>query len=136
MATPLKAKASPPGKRTAKSPAEAIESPFLPSLRFHYPEALHQRTLSLLDTLEKSPNPTKHSGELAELVEELMVSGMDYYFMKPLKDAEAGFIVQQSANLGMAGAQNVLGSVLKSIIGRMDAPQLLSVCASIRHFML
>ncbi len=65
-----------------------------------------------------------------------MVSGMDYYFMKPLKDAEAGFIVQQSANLGMAGAQNVLGSVLKSIIGRMDAPQLLSVCASIRHFML
>ncbi len=65
-----------------------------------------------------------------------MISGMNYYFMKPLKEAKAGFIVQQSANLGMAGAQNVLGSVIKSIIGRMDAPQLLSICGSIRHFML
>jgi hypothetical protein len=63
---------------------------------------------------------------------ELTNSGMDYYFMKPLKLAKAGFIVQQSANMGMAGTQQVMGSVIRNIIGSMDAPQLLSVCGSIR----
>jgi len=135
MTTPSKAKASTPGKRAARPPAESAEVPSLPSLRFHYAKALHKRTLALLDTLEKASDPTKHSHELAELVEELMVSGMDYYFMKPLKDANAGFILQKSATLGMAGTQKVLGSVIKNIIGRMDAPQLLSVGGSIRHFM-
>jgi hypothetical protein len=61
---------------------------------------------------------------------------MDYYFMKPLKLAKVGFIVQQSANLGLAGAQQVMGSVIRNIIGRMDQPQLLSVCGSIRQLML
>jgi len=67
---------------------------------------------------------------------ELTNSGLDYYFMKPLKLAKAGFIVQQSANLGLAGAQQVMGSVIRNIIGRMDRPQLLSVRGSIRQLML
>lgn len=67
---------------------------------------------------------------------ELTNSGMDYYFMKPLKLAKAGFIVQQSANLGLAGVQQVMGAVIRNIVGRMDNPQLLSVCGSIRQLML
>ncbi len=61
---------------------------------------------------------------------------MDYYFMKPLKLAKPGFIVEQSANLGLAGVQQVMGSVIRQIVGRMDGPQLISVCGSIRHLML
>ena len=55
--------------------------------------------------------------------------------MKPIKLAKPGFIVEQSAALGMAGALQLMGSVVRSIIGRMDKPQLLSVCASIRQLM-
>ncbi len=61
---------------------------------------------------------------------------MDYYFMKPLKLAKAGFILQQSANLGLAGAEQVVGTVIRNIIERMDRPQLLSVCGYIRRLML
>ncbi len=136
MTNPSTPKAATPKRKPARSRSEEVADPPLPSLRFYYSEGLHKRTLSLLDTLEGASNPTKHGDDLAELVEELMVSGMNYYFMKPLKDANAGFIIQQSANLGMAGAQKVLGSVIKSIIGRMDAPELLSICGSIRHFMV
>jgi len=64
-----------------------------------------------------------------------MNSGMDYYFMKPLKLAKAGFISEQSASLGMTGVQQVMGSVIRQIIGRMESPQLLSVCSSIRRLM-
>jgi hypothetical protein len=56
--------------------------------------------------------------------------------MKPLKLARPGFLVEQSASLGLAGVQQVIGSVVRQIIGRMDGPQLVSVCGSIRQFML
>jgi hypothetical protein len=66
---------------------------------------------------------------------ELTDSGMDYFFLRPLKLAKAGFITEQSASLGMAGSLRVMSSVLRNIIGRMDEPQLLSVCSSIRQLM-
>ena len=90
----------------------------------------------MLGTLEQAQDVTAHRDALADVVVELTNSGMDFYFMKPLKLAKAGFIVQQSANLGLAGAQQVMGSVIRNIIGRMDGPQLLSVCGSIRQLML
>ena len=37
-----------------------------------------------------------HRDALADVVVELMNSGLDYYFMQPLKLARAGFIVQPS----------------------------------------
>ena len=107
-----------------------------PSLRFYFSAGLRKKTLLILRTLEQASDATAHRGALADVVVELTNSGMDYYFSKPLKRAKAGFIVQQSANLGLAGALQVMGSVIRNIIGRMDRPQLLSVCGSIRQLML
>lgn len=61
---------------------------------------------------------------------------MDYFFMDPLRRAKVGFIVEQSASLGLASVQQVMASVIRRVIGRMDGPQLLSVCDSIRKFAL
>ena len=41
-------------------------------------------------------------------------------------DAGLPRIVAQSAALGMTGVQQLMGSVIRNIIGRMDGPQLLS----------
>ena len=106
-----------------------------PFLRFYHSDALRTKTLSLLSTLEESPDPAKHRDALADTIIELTNAGMDYYLLRPLALAKPGFIVQQSANLGMAGALQVIGSVIRNIIGRMDKPQLLSVCGSIRQLM-
>jgi hypothetical protein len=59
----------------------------------------------------------------------------DGYFMQPLKLAKPGFVAEQSASLGMVGAQQVLRTVIRRVIGRMDGAQLLSVCGSIGRFM-
>ncbi len=90
----------------------------------------------MLTLIESSPDATSHRGALADVVVELMKSGFDYYFMGPLKKSKAGFITEQSASVGLIGAQQVIGSVIRNIIGRMEAPQLLSVCGSIRQFMV
>jgi hypothetical protein len=89
----------------------------------------------LLDAIEQAADATAHRDELSDLVVELSNAGMDYFFIKQLKLARPGFIVEQSAKLGMAGVQQVMGSVIRKIIGRMDDAQLLSVCGSIRQFM-
>jgi len=107
-----------------------------PFLRFYHSAGLRKKTLLVLNTLEQAEDATAHRGALADVVVELTGSGMDYYFMQPLKLAKVGFIVQQSANLGLAGSQQVMGSVIRKIIGRMTQPQLLSVCGSVRQLML
>ncbi|MCX9156335.1 hypothetical protein OPU71_09400 [Niveibacterium sp. 24ML] len=113
--------------------ASAPEQPFM---RFYHSEALRHKTLAVLVLLEEAEDPTDHVADLCDVVIELMNSGMDYFFMQPLKESKAGFIVQQSANLGLAGAQQVIGSVIRKIIQRMDEAQLVSVCGSIRRLMV
>ncbi len=127
--------AEPPVKPPATSPAKRPGAPQKPSLRFYHSEDLRARSLAVLGTVEQAQDPTKHRDALADLVVELTKSGMDYFFLRPLKLAGAGFITEQSAGLGIAGSLRVMASVLRNIIGRMDEPQLLSVCASIRELM-
>ena len=64
---------------------------------------------------------------------ELTDTGMGYYFLKPLQLAQVGFIVQQSANLGMAGAVRIIASVIRNIIDRLDKDQLLIICGYLRQ---
>lgn len=106
-----------------------------PFLRFYHSEELHQRTILVLANLESAQDPTAHRDALAELAVELASSGLHYYFVKPLKVAKAGFILEQSAAIGMLGVQQVMATVIRNIIGRMDGPQLLSVSNSLRQFM-
>lgn len=89
----------------------------------------------MLDALERAPDATAHRDTLADVVVELTDCGMDYYFMRPLEAAKSGFIVRQSASLGLAATRQVLGSAIRNVVGRMDGPQLLSICDSIRRLM-
>ena len=103
-----------------------------PSLRFHYSRELHARALAVLEALERDGDPTRHRQALGDLVVELTDAGLDYYFLRPLELADAGFVVRQSANLGMMGAKNFMSPVLRSVIGRMEAFQLRIVAGFIR----
>lgn len=89
----------------------------------------------VLTNLERADDPTEHRAALADIAVELTNSGLHYYFIKPLKVAKAGFILEQSASIGMAGVQQVVATVIRNVIGRMNGPQLLSVVDSLRQFM-
>ena len=104
-------------------------------MRFYHSVELHEKTVVLLTALENARDPTVHRSDLAEIAIEFTNSGLHYYFVKPLKVARAGFILEQSASIGMVGVQQVLATVIRNIIGRMDGPQLLSVSQSLRQFM-
>ena len=129
-------------KRTPKKRPKARMKPLSksslrttePSLRFYHSKALRAKTLAVLSSVEHAKD-LQHRDDLSNLVMELTNSGMDYYFLRPLRLAKAGFFVEQSAKVGMAATTRVLASVICNIIGRMDKPQLLTVCSYIRGLM-
>ena len=134
MPTLSKRPPTPPAKRRAASPPKPVAKPQR-FLRFYHSEDLRIKTLAVLTALEQAPDPTKHRVALAELIVELSGVGMDYYFMQPVKMAKPGFIVEQTASLGISGVMRVMGSVIRNIIGFMGKAQLLSISGSIRKFM-
>jgi hypothetical protein len=106
-----------------------------PFLRFYHSASLRSRTLAVLAKLEKAEDSTQHRDALAGVIVELTDSGMDYYFLRPLKLAKVGFFTQQSASLGMSATTRMLASVIRNIVGRMDQPQLLTISGYIRQLM-
>lgn len=136
MATDSKRKPPLTGKRSPRPPLEPPAPPSAPFLRFYHSEALRKKTLSVLNTLERAPDATRHRDALANIVVELTNSGLDHFFIGPLELAKPGFMVEQSAKLGLQGVRQVMAPVIRQIVGRMNGPQLLSVCGSIRQFMV
>ena len=134
--TPMAAPAKRATPSKGKPPSKPAAASLGPSLRFYHSAELRKETLALLGKIEKARDASVHRDALADIVVELTNSGLEAYFLKPLKLANAGFIVEQSAGLGMKGVQQIMATVIRRVIGGMGSPQLLSVCGSIRQFML
>lgn len=129
-ATPVEKPAVKPATKAAaktKAPASAE-----PSLRFHHSSALRAKTHAVLDAIEAEPTHPKHGNALADLVHELIEAGMDYYFLRALKQTQMGFVTEQSAKLGMSGAVKLISSVTRKFVLRMNQDQLLVVVSHIR----
>lgn len=107
-----------------------------PSLRFFHSSALRARTDKLLAAIEHDQNPERHASELAGLVVSLTEAGLDYYYLKPLALAKAGFVARQTANLGMAGALRIMSPMIRSILGGLDGTQLRIISRHIRQLMV
>lgn len=118
------AKAAAPTKTSAASQ---------PSMRFFHSKELRAKTNAVLDALEAMPMHPKHGDAMAGLVQELIEAGMDYYFLRAVRLAKLGFVVEQSAKLGMSGAVTLVSSVSRKFIVRMDQNQLLVVAKHIRE---
>ena len=69
------------------------------------------------------------------MVLELSDSGMDYYYLRPLRLARVGSLVEQSARFGIEGFTWIMAPVIRRIIGRMDNQQVRTICSHIRTFM-
>lgn len=126
----------PLAKKPAVSPAKAPVAPKAaaePSMRFYHSRALREKTHAVLEALEAAPGHPRHGDALADLVTELIEAGMDYYFMRALKQAKVGFVTEQSARMGMSGAVKLISSVNRKFIVRMDKDQLLVVAQHIRE---
>ncbi len=117
---------------TAKKSTAPKQAAHEPSMRFYLSKALHQKMDDVLSALEAHPARKNHGEAVSDLVSDLIDAGMDYYFLKPLKVADVGFVAEQSARLGMTGAVTLIGSVSRKFLTRMDHAQLMVVATHMR----
>jgi hypothetical protein len=104
-----------------------------PSVRFFHSAGLRKRTDTVLARIESDDDATQHASALASAVVELTATGLDYYFLRPLREAEFGFVARQTANLGMSGAMRVMSPIIGRILAGADTAQLRGVARHIRH---
>lgn len=132
-AVPAPAPARAPAREPASARAPAAAKKSAPSLRFHISPELWARTLALLDALEAAPGRAGHRESLADLAAEFTDVGLDYYYLKALKKAEVGFVVEQSARLSLSGASKLISTVSRKFIVRLNDDQLVVVARHIRE---
>lgn len=106
-----------------------------PSLRFTHSAALRTQTLKVLSGIDHDPDPTQHAGALTSVVLSLTEAGMDFYFLKAVKDAKLSFVARQTASLGISGTVRVMSPIVRSVLGGADARQLRAVSKHIRQLM-
>lgn len=106
-----------------------------PSLRFFHSTALRTRTNKVLLAVERDEDAKQHAAALSSVVLELTEAGLDYYFLRPLQQARAGFVARQTASFGLAGVLRLMSPVVRSIIGGSDTPQLRVIGRHIRQLM-
>ncbi len=124
-----------PAQPTVEQPAGAAVRDEQPFLRFHHSADLRDKTLAVLSAVEQAPDPTRYRNALSDLVMELTDCGLEYYFVRPLDQAQAGFVSKQSAHAGLAYVKRIMAPVVHNVIGRLDKDQLVTVCAHIRELM-
>ncbi len=124
-----------PSVKPSAAPVKPAALPARPFLRFYISDSLRIKTLAVLTGLEQAQDSTRHRGALTDLVLELADSGLDYYFLRPLKLARVGFVTEQSAHMGMGTVKRVMSPVIRNIIGHMDDDQLIVICNHIRQLM-
>ncbi len=107
----------------------------LPSLRFHYPATLHVQALDVLEALETADDATRHRGALSDVVLELTEAGLEWYFVKAVRDAKVGYVAEQTTKLGLSSIRKVMGPVVRRVIGGMEHDQLRAVGGHIRSLM-
>lgn len=103
-----------------------------PSLRFYHSKELRTRTLALLDAIDEAEDATRHREKLGDLVVALSEAGLGYFYLEPLKLAKSGFVVRQSASLGLSATLRVISPTVRTVLGMMDDKQLRAVGKFIR----
>lgn len=106
-----------------------------PSIRFFHSAPLRARTNGVLAAIERDEDPTQHVGALASVVVDLTQAGLDYYFLRPLKQAKIGFVAQQTARLGMAGTLRIMSPVVHTILAGANVTQVRVIARHISHLM-
>ena len=102
-------------------------------LRFYLTPEVQSRLDAVLTAIEQSAEPAEHGEALADVVAELTDAGLSYYYLRALKAAKVGFVVEQSTRLAVSGAGKLISSVCRKYLVSMDDAQLLAIAGHIRE---
>lgn len=104
-------------------------------IAFRISAELRARTEAAVAAVRDDPGDPGRVGELVEAVLELTDTGLDYYFLEPLRRAEVGAMGTTAARLGIATAGRGIPPIVRRVISGMDEEQVLSIADFIEEIL-
>ena len=70
-----------------------------------------------------------------QALQQLTDAGLAYFFVEPLKQANAGFMAQKTAQLGMSSVAKIAKPIVRKLVGGLDDLQIRAVAAYVRRIL-
>ncbi len=94
---------------------------------FEISPELRQRVEAALAELRAAPDPKTCVPELVGTVLEMTDVGLDYFYLRPLEEVEAGLVARSTAKIGIAAAGKSLPLIVRRVVGSLSKEQLLEL---------
>ena len=94
---------------------------------FQISPELMERAEEALAAVRRDPAREDNVEELIDVVLEMTDRGMDFYYLEPLRRAEAGAMTTSAARLGIAAAGRGIPAIIRRVVRSLDEEQILSI---------
>ena len=96
-------------------------------LAFRISPELLARAEAALEAVRGDPTHPPHVKELVAVILELTDTGLDYYFLEPLRRVRIGTVGMSTARLGIAAAGRSIPPIVRRVLTSMDEEQILEI---------
>jgi hypothetical protein len=93
-------------------------------LGFPLPKELEEKINTLLDNMRNAEDKTRYANDLYSVVQDLSNVGLDYFFIKPLKEVKIGMLKMKSIEMALSVGKSGILSVTKGILKALSSEQL------------
>lgn len=101
----------------------------MPHVAFPVPDAFAAELRGVLERVRADPGA--HAAELIDVTNRLTATGLDHYFLEPLRRAGVGGMNMRAAELGISSSRKGIAAFVKRILKGMSDEQLLGLAAFI-----
>lgn len=88
------------------------------------PEELANNAAELIGRIREEGASRSHIDELFELIMALTESGIDFFFMEPLRRLRAGPVMMKVAQVGLSSTVKGIRMVIRNVLRKMDLKQI------------
>ncbi len=92
--------------------------------------------LGVIERLRRDPRRKDHVAALVNTVLKLTDVGLREYYVRPLKQADAGTIALATAKVGISTAKKGISVIVNKLLRKMGEQQLLSIADSMEDFLI
>ena len=96
-------------------------------IAFEISSDLRERIEAVIAEMRDAEKPKQHVAELVTVVLEMTDVGLDYYYLRPLGAIEAGFVLRNTAKVGLAAAKKSLPLLIRKVVSGLSDKQLLAL---------
>ncbi|WP_369602770.1 hypothetical protein AAIA72_07430 [Hahella sp. SMD15-11] len=99
------------------------------------PQPIMDRAAQLIHRVRYDQPASQHVDLMYEVIMDMTVSGMEFYFMEPLRRVNAGSMTMKIAQMGLSSTQKGIRMVIRKVLHRLTEEQLVAITGFIEEIL-